>query len=382
MAATRKKRATKARDPHPEQALADLKQRLAQQGGQPLVAVCLRGEERFFRDEGIRLLLDAAKQRGDEICRHDGLDPEYSPATLLDDLTSGALFTGARTLVIENADRLVKKGARGYSEGLVKAITARIQALHRGEVQGCLILSAGNLRADHALLKVVKAANGSLVGCRRLYDSPPPWDPDPLKTELVQWVADRARRAQIPLGHAEAGYMAYALGNDLATLQGKLEQLRGRGEEGIRELVSWESGSSPWDLAEKFLDGQGALASVGIEALFSGGFKGKDGRRTVDRGGLVAMMATSLVKPLMELTRASAYIRAGSSAPEALKHAGLRGAPAVMKRKAERLGSRSPEQWQGMLEDASELERRSRSGALVDVNDFALLAVRWAKRNR
>ena len=102
MAKARKSAGSKgmAKDPHPEQALAELGRRLAD----PLHAVCLKGEERYFRDQGVRLVLQTARRRGDEICRHDGSDPEFSQATLLDDLTSGALFAGARTILVDNAD--------------------------------------------------------------------------------------------------------------------------------------------------------------------------------------------------------------------------------------------------------------------------------------
>jgi hypothetical protein len=262
----------------------------------------------------------------------------------------------------------------------VDALKARLAALTSGQVEGCLILSASNLRADHVLVKAIQASDGVVVGCRRLYDSPPPWDPDPRKAELVQWTADRARRASIPLGVEEAVYLAAALGNDLAGIAGKLEQLRERGSEGIVELVSWESGGSPWDLADRLMDGDGARASVGVEALFGGGFQGKDGKRTVDRSALVALMTGTLTKGLMELTRAGRFVAQGQSPQAALAAAGVRGAPATVKRKAERLASRSPDQWQGMLEDAEELERRSRSGARVDVNDFALVGLRWARR--
>ena len=45
-----------------------------------------------------------------------------------------------------------------------------------------------------------------------------------------------------------------------------------------------------------------------------------------------------------------------------------------------RVGLRSPSEWRVMLEQAVDVERRARSGALVDASDFALLALRWAKR--
>ena len=42
-----------------------------------------------------------------------------------------------------------------------------------------------------------------------------------------------------------------------------------------------------------------------------------------------------------------------------------------------RARARSAAAWRGMLEDVAELERRAKSSAGVDANDFALLAARW-----
>ena len=81
--------------------------------------------------------------------------------------------------------------------------------------EGMLVLSAEKLRADHPLAKEGKE-RGVLVGCRRLYDSPPSWDPDPRKAELVQWCAARAKVMGVPLDLSEAAYVVAATGNQLA----------------------------------------------------------------------------------------------------------------------------------------------------------------------
>ena len=109
----------KARDPHPEEALATLASRLKQG---PLTGVALYGDERFFKDAGARLALDVAKERKDEICRHNVVDPDFSLSRLMDDLSSGALFSSARTIHLEGAEKVLRKGAPGFSA----ALTARI----------------------------------------------------------------------------------------------------------------------------------------------------------------------------------------------------------------------------------------------------------------
>ena len=52
--------------------------------------------------------------------------------------------------------------------------------------------------------------------CRKLWDSPPPWDPDPRKSELALWVRARSGDLGVCLTPDDAAYVAAATGNDLA----------------------------------------------------------------------------------------------------------------------------------------------------------------------
>lgn len=369
------KRKAKARDPHPEEELAALEATLTK-GVPPLVI--LRGAELYYRRAGTERVLGAATQRGDEVCRHDAKDPEFSLQRLLDDLIGGTLFAAARTVSLDRADGLLKKGSRDHAPSLVEAIKARLAGGHPGSV----VIGAETLRADHAVVKAAKAASGVVVGCRRLWDSPPPWDPDPRRSELVQWVLARARERRVELGPDEAVYLTGATGNDLPALLDRLDQVRERGGKGLSELVGWEAGASPWDLAERLVDGDVHRAAAGVEALFQGGFQGRDGSRTVDRPALVAVLTSAITGKVREAATGAAALASGAPPAEAAQLAGVKGGPKAQQSFLGRLRQRKSEDWSRMLEEAGELERRSRSGAVVDANDLVGLALHWSKRAR
>lgn len=365
--------ARKAREPFPEDALADLARRLAATPLPPVVL--LRGEERYFRERGVAQAVAAARAAGMEVCRHDALDPEYDAGRLLDDLSTGALFQSARCVVLHGADRVVVERATKHSAAVRQAMLARLAA----GAEGMLVLSAEKLRADHPLAKAA-AADGVVVGCRRLYDSPPAWDPDPRKAELVQWCAARARALDVPLDLAEAAYVVAATGNDLSALDDQLGRLVGRGREGIAELVAWDATASPWDVAEHLVGGDLKRAVAGIETLFSGGASQRDGSRTIDTPGIVAQLSTAVSAKLREALRAAEALEAGMDPARAVAAAGVKGPPAALDAFRRRMAARPPGQWRRMLDDFGALERRSRSTVQVDATDFVHLALAWRPR--
>ncbi|MDA1265205.1 MAG: hypothetical protein O2816_09030, partial [Planctomycetota bacterium] len=294
----------KAREPHPAEELATLRATLKQ--GLP-TAVVLKGAEAYYRTAGARLVLAAATKRGDEVCRHDGKDPEFTAARLLDDLSGGSLFASARTIHLERADGLLKKGSHDFVPSLGDAIAKRLAS----SVAGCVVIGAETLRVDHAVVKATVKAGGVVVGCRKLWDSPPPWDPDPRRSELVQWLLGQARERKVTLGPDDAVYLCSAIGNDLAALLDRLNQIRDRGGEGLQQLVAWEAGASPWELAELLVDGDARRAVSQVEALFQGGFQGKDGTRMVDHAALVSLVTMAITGKVREAAAGAAAMATG-----------------------------------------------------------------------
>ena len=193
----------------------------------------------------------------------------------------------------------------------------------------------------------------------------------------MQWLLGKARERAIELAPEEAVYVVAATGNDPSALESQLAQLERRGRDSIAELVHWDAGGSPYSVAEHLLLGDAARAVAGVESLFSGGFRGRDGSRTVDRAGLVAMLAGAVVGKLRETAAGAEVLEARGDVSAAAKQVGVKG-PGPLRSFEARVGRRGASEWRGLLEDATELERRSRSGATVDASDFALLALRWS----
>ncbi len=351
------RKASSAKDPAPDLEFRRLTERLA--SGLP-PALVVRGEEGWYRHQAGLRVAELAAESGLEVCRHDTADPEFRAPALLDDLAGGALFSGGRLVLVRGAGELLRKGSRHYSEGAMKAILARIE--RPGE--GCILLDAPSMRADG---KVAKALNAQelLFSFRKLWDTPPPWRPDPRNVELVQWILGRARERGLQLKPEQAVYVAAATGNDLAALDGQLERAAQSGEK-LEAAVVWDPGASPWALAEKLVDGQAARAVMGLESLFRGGFVGKDGRRESSPEALVAMLGPAVSGKARE---ALAVARSGGP-PRS-------GSPRQREAVAARVQLRSEDAWARLVADAAGLERRARSGPAVGVNDWTAFALRW-----
>ncbi|MEO1698398.1 MAG: hypothetical protein AAFU73_13955 [Planctomycetota bacterium] len=370
----KKKAARRKSDPFPEDALKDLERSL-KSDALPSIVI-LRGEERYFRDRGVDLAVAAAKEAGLDLCRHDALDPEYAVARLLDDLVTGALFAGARCVVLHSAERVVVDRASKASAPVREAMLARLET----KAEGMLVLSAEKLRADHALVKAAAAAGGKVVGCRRLWDSPPAWDPDPRKAELVQWTAARARALGVKLDLSEAAFVAAATGNDLSAIEDQLQRLVGRGAEAIAELVAWDASASPWEVAEHIACGDVRRAAAGVETLFAGGASQRDGSRTIDTAGIAAQLCTALSAKLREAVRGAEVLASGGTPAAAAQAAGVKGPKAAVESFQKRMQSRPPAAWRPALDAFCAVERKTRSTVTVDATDFVHLALHLRRR--
>ena len=339
-------------------------------------AFLVRGEERWFRDRAVEKLAAAARARSLELARYDGADPDVRVGSLCDDLGAPPMFSGARAIVVRNASALIEKKG-GADSPFQRAALAFVRDT---KVPGVLVLEAESLRADSVLAKAVAAAGGPVLSLRRLWDSPPPWDPDPRKSELVAWLAARARERGIPLKPDEALYVAAAVGNDLYALDAALDRLLQRGSKGVRELVGWTSAASPFQIAEDALRGDAPKANAGLEALFRSGFQEKDGSRELDRGALLPVLFGSLRSKLRPTLAGALVLERGGDLAAAAEAAGISPQPRARSEFEARVRARTAREWRAMLGDLAELERRSRSGATVDGNDLAALALRWARK--
>jgi hypothetical protein len=135
--------------------------------------------------------------------------------------------------------------------------------------------------------------------------------------------------------------------------------------------VGWTGGASPFQVSEDLLRGAAGASLPGVEALFRSGMRDKDGTREVKPEALIAVLFGSLRSKLRPTLAAARAVAAGSSPAIA----GM--SPRAREELEQRFPLRPAEAWRGMLDDLAELERRTRTSRTVDVNDLAVLALRW-----
>jgi DNA polymerase III delta subunit len=357
-----------ARTPDPRRELERLEKTLAAGLGPGYV---LRFDERWFVEQALERVRAAAPQAELELCLHDCAEPGFEPAGLLDDLVGTAMFASARCVVLRSPEDQLKK-----TGGQDAPATRAIRSFLEGR-RGTLVLVASGLRADHAAVKAVEAAGGASFQFRALYDSPAPWAPDPRRVELVEWIGARARHHGVRLGVEQALLLAKAKGNDLFALDGELERLAAAGGDATAALSS-DAAGSPRRLADHLLAGEAPAALFEIDQLWRSGFdKGKGGARETSAGAILAVLAGSLRRGVRQGLVASAAMASGQDPEAAATAAGVPAWPKARQAFLAQLRARRAADWPRMQRDLLALERRSRSGAAVDANDLAALALRW-----
>jgi len=340
----------------------------------------LRGEERYFHERAIALLRKAGERAGFELSLHDAQrgNPDYRTSTVVDDLSGGGLFAAQRLVIVRNAEEAVKK-VGGDKSPVAEAVERFVAS---DEACGCVVLTGSSLRADATPVKAIAKAEGPVLAFRRLWDSPPPWSPDPREAELVQWVVRRAREKEVRLDPRQAVYVAAATGNDLFALDDQLSRLAAGGGGNVRSIVDWQAAIAPWDVANELLAGDVARSLSGIETLFRGGFLERGGRRTVDPVALSSMLLGSLSRGTRQCLAVATELAGEHDEREALRRAGVAGSPTAMKAMLGRSRLRRPAEWRRMFADCLDLESRMKSGGVVDADAFSALALRWGSRAR
>jgi DNA polymerase III delta subunit len=366
--------ASKKKEPDPPRQLADLAAAL--KGAEPARLYVLRGEERYFREKAIALVRARAEALGWEVSSHATTDPDFDLSRLTGDLGGGSLFASARCVIVRDAGPLLTKDGKKDS-AFVRAVLAFLDGT---ELDGCVVVAADSVRADSAIAKAAGRSGGVVVGCRRLWDSAPPWNPDPRRAELVLWLTALAREKGVRLTPEQAMYVAAATGNDLFALESQLDKIAVSGESALREVVGWDAAGSPYRVADSIVNGDVGRAASSIEALFRGGFQEKRGTRLVDDAALSNILLSSVVRQVRQSMAGALEARAGGDPAEGARKAGWRIPPTARGPFGEQVRRRPAAEWRRMLEDAAELELSARTGRPLDANDFCHLALRWRPR--
>ncbi len=363
----------KKREASPPEALATLGAELEREG--LAKGYVLRGDEPWFLARALDRIVARAKEAGHEITTHDGRrgNPDFTLSTLLDDLSGSGLFASERCVIVRNADEPLKKTGNDASP-LTRAVKSFVE-----HGSGTVVLACGSLRLDHAAAKAIVAAGGPVLSLRKLWDSPPPWKPDPRQTELVQWFLGRARAKGVRLDAAQAVYVCAATGNDLAALDDQLERIKNAPGDALRSIVGWDASAAPWTVADRFVAGEWSKAVAGTESLFSGGFQEKSGRRLVDAAALANMLIAALMRGVRQAQHVAEALAARASDRDLAALVG--GRPQAVEATVKAVRSVPLADWRRRFEDVLALERRLKSGGIVDGEDFVKLTLRWNKKH-
>jgi DNA polymerase III delta subunit len=361
------KRAPREQPPHAQ--VRALERRLESETSLPPLVV-LRGEEAYFRQRALDALQARARALEADVVVHDGSDPDFQADMLLADLAGAPMFASSQLVVARGVESLLTKSGKEQAP-LTRGVLA---ALESGAPGRCIAIAVDSLRADHPLAKAA-AEHGALLGLRRLYDSPPPWNPDPRQTELVQWTVERARELGLRLDPARALFVAVATGNDLSALDDQLERLRH--SPGGADAIQWQAAGSPFAAADAMCRGDLPRALAALETLRRGGMQGRDGARVVDLSALIAILMGALLRGVRQ-GLAGARRRAAGGDPADVVAGGGPGRQMAAAELGERLARRpDPEVWRRMLGDLLEVDRRLKGGGGADLDDLVALALAW-----
>lgn len=369
----------KAKEAAPHLQLEGFAQALKGASALPRLTVT-RGAEKWFHQEALAAIVTRAKALHLEIHQYDPDDPDYSPSNLYGDLSGSSLFGDATLVVVRSGEDLCKKVAGKDSE-FINALVAYCQS---SDPAGAVFLMAPGLRADNKAVKLAEQMPADLGGAalnfRQLYDSPPPWgNSSPRDVELVQWVRAQAKSIGLGLNVDECAFVAGAMGNDLGAINSELKRLLVTGTDELRQSIGWQSGGTPWDVAEKLLTLPLREATGALEALFAKGFQGKDKKRVLDSSALVSMLLGSLQKSVRAGLAVSEVKARGQSKEMAMQLAGLSGPPKSRETALSRASARTGVEWHAMLLDLLSMERAFKTGGTADVNDFMLFAKRYGR---
>ena len=362
-----------AKEPDPREEWRELESELGA-GAKLAPAYLLRGAERWYRERATQRIVELARAKEFELCRHDTKDPEFPLAALLDDLAGSALFASARLVVVHEPETLLRK-VEGEDSAFVRAARGFLKG-----ARGTLVLTAESLRSDLAFVKELTASGARLRSFRKFYERPAAWsrNADPRCGELVEWIVARAKERKVALTFDQAVLLAHAVGNDLAALDA---QLSGAAAGGVQELLARLSSSaagSPGEVTDGLVSGDVPRATRALATLFQGGMrKDKDGARETSSAALTAIVLGYLRPRVRQGLAAAQLVAAGADPQTAASEAGV--APFDQATRGA-IAQRTLREWRRMLDDLLELERRSRRGVEIGAEDFTRLSLSWSRK--
>lgn len=306
------------------------RQQIARAALAPVYVVA--GPEELRRLEAMELIRKRAEAAGPAALREiqcpqsPGESAPVDVPDVLDYLKSKTLFGGMSMVILRRADPLFGR-ARGDDESEAKADgELLLRYAEEPRAGSCLVIE---LEADAKTSAAKKlAANGVLVDCRALYDSPPPWQKGTARpTEAAQWIqaqcAAKYGKAVSPDAAAEILDMT---GNNLARISNELEKLAllvGDRKEITPADVETSAGHVKthglFTLLDAVADRDMSKALRMLSEIFSRGMSMGRGEAVFDEGGIATILIGQIHRRLATLRRVQRLLARGGTTEDMRK---------------------------------------------------------------
>lgn len=266
-------------------------------GLKPSPVYLFSGAERFFIDEGIRIVRERFLDKGLEDFNYD----IYSAS----DIDASRVVEIAETLPVMARCRVVV--VKGIDEWKSKEREVAASYINRPSQTTCLIVTAIKLDRREKFSATVER-NGTIILCQPLY-----------KQNLANWIKQRVRHAGMSINNDALYMLTDIAGTDMLTLHNDIEKLTlycgDRKNISLEDVVKVSSSMrsvSVFDVVNAIVDRRFK------DAIFSL-------KRAVDEGEPPVRIFYFIVREFRMMLKARTLIDSGESPEEAAKAAGVPG---------------------------------------------------------
>ena len=226
------------------------------QAGNPPSLILLHGQETFFVDKGVKLVLDAVVETANRDFNYTLYHgKEFAPAEVIEQARTFPVFADKRLVIIRN----IHEARAEQLEGLLEYVESPVP-------ETVLLLTAEKVDARRRFFQLFKK-NGLALEFKRIYDD-----------QLPSFVKELAKANQVTLTGEALKLFCKRVGTNLAEVQGEMDKLVGylgernlADENDVAAIVSDAKIESIFDLTDALGEGDTSLALRLLDRLLAEG---------------------------------------------------------------------------------------------------------------